>query len=290
MSIHIDTLFLKSFISVAEIGTFSGAAELMGRTQSAISLQIKKLESMLGCQLFIRFARNAELTTQGEIFLGYAKRIVELEREAYRNLKDLDVEGEITFGVPEDFATHYMPNALFTFHQHHPKVQLNVSCDLTVNLIESFNKGICDFIMIKSDPKLILEGITILREPLVWVANDNYEMHEPYSLVLSPQKCIYRARALAALDKVKKSWRVSYTSHNLYSRIAAVKAGLGITVLPENMLTEGMNKINTLPNLSDSEIVLLKRGDLSKASEVLIDYIMYSIEGVNSIAGTTHHL
>jgi DNA-binding transcriptional LysR family regulator len=158
MPFHVDTLLLKSFISIAETGTFSRAAEVVGRTQSALSLQIKKLEDGLGCQLFDRSARRVKLTEQGEIFFGYAKRIIQLQWEAYSRIKEPDVEGEIRFGTPEDFATHYLPEVLSTFSQHHPRVQLNVSCDLTLNLIEGFRRGDYDMILVKRDPKATKGG------------------------------------------------------------------------------------------------------------------------------------
>ena len=273
-----NTLLLKSFISIAETGTFSQAAEVVGRTQSALSLQIKKLEHGLGCQLFDRSGRNVKLTDQGEIFLGYAKRIIQLQWEAYSRLKEPDVQGEIRLGTPEDFATHYLPDVLSIFRRHHPRVQLNVSCDLTLNLIDGFRRGNYDVILVKRDPKAAKGGTKVWREPLVWAAADHHKSEEPLSLVLAPQPCIYRARALAALDKAKKPWRIGYTSPSLAGTIAAVKAGLGITVLPSNMLPSGIHQIRKLPELADAEIALIKRDDLSKASEMLAEHIVRSLE------------
>jgi DNA-binding transcriptional LysR family regulator len=283
MPFNADTLLLKSFISIAETGNFSHAAEIIGRTQSALSLQIKKLEGNLGCQLFDRSGRKVRLTDQGEIFLGYAKRIMQLQWEAYSRLKEPEVEGEIRLGTPEDFATHYLSEVLSTFRQHHPRVHLNVSCDLTLNLIEGFTRGDYDVILVKRDPKAAKGGMKVWREPLVWAGADHHKPEEPLSLVLSPQPCIYRARALAALDKAKKPWRISYTSPSLAGTIAAVKAGLGITVLPANMLPEGIQPIRKgirLPELADAEIALMKRDDLSKASEMLAEHIVHSLEKV----------
>ena len=283
MPFHIDTLILKSFVAIAETGTFSNAAETVGRTQSALSLQIKNLEEGLGCSLFDRSARRVKLTEQGEIFLGYAKRIIQLQWEAYSRLKEPDIQGEIRLGTPEDFATHYLPEVLATFRQHHPRVQLNVSCDLTLNLIEGFQKNNYDLILVKRDPQRVKGGTKVWREPLVWAAADHYRAEEPLSLVLSPQPCIYRARALAALDRAKKPWYISYTSPSLAGTIAAVKAGLGITVLPANMLPAGTHPIRKeikLPELADAEIALMKRDDLPRAGEMLAEHIVHSLENV----------
>lgn len=283
MPFQLDTTALKSFIAIAEEGNFTNAADVVGRTQSALSLQIKKLEEGIGCILLERGSRRVKLTEQGEIFLGYAKRIIQLQWEAYSRLREPDVEGEIRLGTPEDFATHYLPEVLATFRKHHPRVQLNVECDLTLNLLEGFKQGEFDVVLVKRDPKAPKGGIKVWREPLVWAAADHVRIEEPLSLVLSPQPCIYRTRALAALDRAKKPWHITYTSPSLAGTVAAVKAGLGITVLPANMLPPGVHAIRTemkLPELADAEIALLKREDLPRAGEMLAEHIMHSLEAV----------
>lgn len=281
MPFQLDTHLLKSFIAIAETGSFSQAADAVGRTQSAVSLQIKKLEESLQCPLFIRTSRSVALSEQGEIFLGYAKRMVELQWEVYSRLKEPDIEGEIRLGTPEDFATHYLPEVLATFRKHHPRVQLNVSCDLTLNLIKGFSNDEFDIILVKRDPGRVRGGSKVWREPLVWVAVDHWQPEKPLPLVLSPQPCIYRARALAALERARKSWHIRYTSPSLAGTLAAVKAGLGITVLPATMVPAGLHPIRSemrLPELADAEIALMKRTDLSRAGQVLADHIVHSLE------------
>lgn len=281
MPFQLDTLTLKSFIAIAETGTFSDAAHIVGRTQSAVSLQIKKLEEMIGCTLFERTSRSVTLTEAGEIFLGYASRMVELQWEVFSRLREPDIEGEIRLGTPEDFATHYLPNVLSLFRKHHPRVQLNVSCDLTLNLIDGFQKGLFDLILVKRDPQRVKGGVKVWREPLVWAAADHYRIPATLSLVLAPQPCIYRARALAALDKAKRPWHISYTSPSLAGTLAAVQAGLGITVLPANMLPVGLHSLGSaqLPLLADAEIALLKRDGLPRAGVMLAEHIIHSLEG-----------
>ena len=283
MPFFVDTLQLKSFVAIAETGTFGLAAATVNRTQSALSLQIKKLEEQLGCELFDRTNRRVTLTPQGEIFLGYAKRMIQLQWEAFSRLREPDVEGEIRFGTPEDFATHYLPDVLACFRQHHPRVQLNVACDLTLNLIDGFHRGEYDVILAKRDPERVKGGTKVWREPLVWAAVDGYQPEATLSLVLSPQPCIYRARALAALNRAKRSWHISYTSPSLAGALAAVKAGLGITVLPEHMIPAGVHPIRKetkLPHLADSEVALLKKDELSKVAEVFADHVVQSLEHI----------
>ena len=284
MPFNIDTLQIKSFIAIVETGTFSEAAHNVGRTQSALSLQIKKLEDVLGCELFNRSTRRVTLTDQGEVFFSYAKQMIALQWEAFSRLKEPDASGEISFGAPEDFATHYLPQVLANFRQHHPRIQLNVECDLTLNLMKGFRRGAFDVILVKRDAQSIKGGNKVWREPLVWAAAAHYKAEKPLSLVVSPQPCIYRARALAALDRAKKPWRISYTSPSLAGTLAAVRAGLGITVLPANMLPHDIHPLRNdikLPELADAEIALLRREHLTKAGEMFAEHITHSLENKN---------
>lgn len=281
MPFNVDTLLLKSFVAITETGSFSRAAEIVGRSQSAVSLQIKKLEEGLNCQLFDRSNRDIALTDQGEVFLGYARRMIELQWEVFSRLNEPEVRGEITFGVPEDFATHYLPDILASFAKHHPHVQLHVTCDLTLNLMKAFQKGELDIVLVKRDPESVKGGTKVWREPLIWAAAEYYQIKNPIPLILSPQPCIYRARALGALDRMRKPWQIAYTSPSLAGTIAAVKAGLGVTVLPANMVPEGLTPLKgamTLPQLADSEIALFKRDQLSPAGKVLTTHITKSLE------------
>ncbi len=281
MPFNIDTLHLKSFIAIAETGSFSRAACIVGRSQSAVSLQIKKLEDSLKCTLFDRSNRDIALTDEGEIFLGYARRIIELKWEAFSRLNEPDVTGEITFGVPEDFATHYLSSILADFSKHHPHVQLHVTCDLTLNLMEGFHKGDLDIVLVKRDPERVKGGTRVWKEPLVWAAAEHYTPKNLIPLVLAPQPCIYRARAIGALNRVRKPWQIAYTSPSLAGTIAAVKAGMGITVLPENMVPHGLTPLtgkNKLPHLANSEVALFKQEQLSQAGKVLAAHVTKSLE------------
>ncbi len=170
---------------------------------------------------------------------------------------------------------------LASFRQHHPRIQLNVKCDLTLNLIDGFHRGEYDVILAKRDPQRVKGGTKVWREPLVWAAADDYSLDDPLSLVLSPQPCIYRARALAALDRSKRTWHISYTSPSLAGTLAAVKAGLGITVLPAHMIPAGIHPIRKetkLPHLADAEVALMKKDELSKVAEMFAEHIVHSLE------------
>lgn len=281
MPLHVDSMSLRAFIAIADTGSFSKAAEAVGRTQSALSLQVKKLEENLACDLFDRGGRKATLTEQGELFLGYARRIMALQQEVYSRLREPEAHGEIRLGTPEDFATHYLPEVLAIFRKHHPRIQLKVECDLTLNLLEGFQQEKFDLVLVKRDPQRVKGGTRVWREPLVWACAAGWQAQKPLPLVLSPQPCIYRSRALAALDRAKVPWSISYTSPSLAGTLAAVRAGLGVSVLPRNMLPAGIHPIRTemkLPDLADAEMALIKREGISKAGEMLADHIIESLE------------
>lgn len=171
------------------------------------------------------------------------------------------------------------------FGQHHPRVQLNVSCDLTLNLIDGFHRGEYDVLLVKRDPQTVKGGTKVWREPLVWAAADGYQPEENLSLVLSPQPCIYRARALAALNRARRSWHISYTSPSLAGTLAAVKAWIGITVLPAHMIPFGIHAIRKgtkLPHLADAELSLMKKDELSKVADMFADHIVQSLENIKA--------
>ena len=146
--------------------------------------------------------------------------------------------------------------------------------------MKGFERGEFDIILVKRDPQSTRGGTKVWREPLVWAAAEQWQLEKPISLVLSPKPCIYRARALAALDRAHKPWHLTYVSPSLAGTIAAVRAGLGITILPSNMLPSGIREVGKkfkLPELPDTEIALLKREGLNKIGEVLTDYLVHSL-------------
>ncbi len=259
-----DTLTLECFIAVAETGSFTRAAGKVSRTQSAVSQQIAKLEGMIGKPVFIR-SRHFSLTPEGELLLTYAKKIVQLNREAMDRFKHPELQGEVRFGLPEDFASVFLSEVLTEFASLHPRVMLNVECDLTLNLFSRFRKKEFDLVLVKmSRPEDFPNGMDVWSEALEWVGSKNladFDATQQVPLVLSPQPCVYRARAIQALEKINRKWRIVFSSHSYAGTVAAVKAGMGITVLPRNMVPEDLHIIRTkkqLPNLDDTHISLLK--------------------------------
>jgi DNA-binding transcriptional LysR family regulator len=252
-----------------------------------VSLQIRKLEEGLGRRVFERDpGRELQLTPDGEILLTYARQMLRLSDEARSRLTEPEVAGLVRLGTPEDFATTHLPNVLARFARAHPRVALDVNCDFTVNLLGGFSKGQYDLVLIKRDPQGPVGGVGVWREVLVWAASPQLVLSsdEPLPLVLAPVPDVYRKRALASLDAVKRSWRIVYTSLSLAGLQAAVQAGLGVTVLPKEMVPPSFVLLVPdwdLPPLSDTEIVLYRApGVLPRAAELLAEHIVHSLESV----------
>jgi DNA-binding transcriptional LysR family regulator len=259
---NIDTILLQCYLAVVETGCFTKAALRIGRTQSAVSQQMAKLENMLGKQLFVR-GKTATLTNEGELFLGYARQIFALHREALDRFKEPELEGEVRFGMPEDFASVYLSDVLVDFSRIHPRIFLNIECDLTLNLFERFKRREFDLVLVKmSRPEDFPNGLDIYSEKLEWVGDKSLiqDKNKSLPLVLSPQPCVYRTRAINTLDKAQIKWRIVFSSPSYAGTIAAVKAGLGITVLPRTMVPEYLSVLNysNLPLLNDTHLCLLK--------------------------------
>lgn len=279
----LDLDLLRSFVAVADSGSFTHAAPLVARTQSAVSLQIKRLEELLGRQLFVRGARRVSLTAEGERLLGHARHMLRLNDTALAELIEPDVTGLVRLGVPEDFATAHLPDVLAAFTQNHPRVELEVTCDLTLNLQAGFNRGDFDLVLVKRDPGVAIDGTRVWREPLVWVARDpaSVPRQGPVPLIVSPQPCVYRKRAMGALNALHRAWRCAYTSTSLAGTQAAVRAGLGIAVLPREMCPDFLTPLGRdsgLPALDDTEIALIEAQGASLTAHLFAQHIAAALE------------
>jgi DNA-binding transcriptional LysR family regulator len=281
-----DLDLLRTFVAIVDSGGFTRAAERVGRTQSTVSLQIKKLEDGLGRRVLAREpTRELLLTPDGEILLTYARQILRLSDEARSRLMQPEVAGTVRLGTPEDFATTHLPEVLARFARAHPRVTLDVNCDFTVNLLDGFSKGQYDLVLFKREPQGKGGGVGVWREVLVWAAAPRLVLaaDEPLPLVLAPVPDVYRKRALASLDAIKRPWRIVYTSPSLNGLQAAVRAGLGVTILPREMVPPGLVVLGQaehhLPPLPDTEIVLYRApGGLSRAAELLAEHVVHSLE------------
>ncbi|WP_411289307.1 LysR substrate-binding domain-containing protein [Phenylobacterium sp.] len=282
--INLELDLLRTFVTVAEARSFTRAGERLGRSQSAISLQMRRLEDRLGQTLLSRDPRHVVLTAEGERFLPQARQLLRLNDQILAGLIGVEVEGEVRLGAPEDFATVHLPDILGEFARTHPKVALTVTCDLTLHLIDRLREGALDIALVKREPLGPDLGVRVWREPLVWVAADPgvLERSAVAPLVVAPSPCVYRKRAITALERQGRAWRAAYTSPSLAGQHAALRAGLGVTVLPREMTPADLTILGAehgLPTLADAEIALLRAPTaVPPAAERLAEFVLTSLD------------
>jgi len=236
----IDIELLRTFLTIAEAGSFTRAADEVHRTQSAVSMQMKKLEEQIGKSLFERGARSVRLTPDGMRLLDYAQRIVALSEEAATMFSEPDLQGSVTLGVPDDYADRLLPRVLSAFARSHPQVELVVRCDGSISLGRMIENGELDMAIFTHGD--VRSGEVIRREALNFVGSQEHAAHlaDPIPLAVGPQSCWWRRKAQEALDSVNRRYRISYTSAAATPLVSAVMAGLAITVLPESGIRPDM--------------------------------------------------
>jgi len=272
-----DNFAIECFLAVAETLSFTKGANRVRRSQSAVTQQINKLEHQVQKKLFVR-GKKIHLTPDGKCLLPYAQQLFRLNKEIVDVFTKPELKGEINFGLPEDFAANFLSEVLVYFSRIHPRIQLNVECDLTVNLFERFKDKEFDIVLVKMRrPEDFPYGVDVWKESLEWVGSRSCISSEsPLPLILSPKPCIYRASALEALETVNKSWRIAFSSTSFLSNIAAVKAGMGLSLLPRLMIPEGIEILDEpfLPPLPDIHVSLLKQQSSNPSIDSLETFIL----------------
>ncbi len=277
---NLDLDLVRTFVTIARLGRFSRAATRLGRQQSTISLQISRLEAALDARLLERSPQSLRLTEAGERFLAHAERLLAVNDAAVAELREPVMAGTVRLGTPEDFATSRLPDVLARFTRAYPAVVLEVTCDLTLNLLEGFEAGRFDLVLAKRAPgtRSARNGVRVWREALVWVGSTG-EAERPIGLVVSPEPCVYRKRAVDSLERAGLAWRITYTCGALSGALAAVKAGLGVAVLPRDMVPAGIEVSHDprLPALTDTEIALIDNGALSAPARRLKEHVVRAL-------------
>jgi DNA-binding transcriptional LysR family regulator len=225
---------LRTFVTGFELGSFARAADRLGRSQSAISTQLRKLEEQVGQPLVRRSGRGLTLTTAGESLLGYAKRILELNDDAVDLVRGSDVAGWVRLGLPQDFAERWLPPVLGRFARAHPKVRAEVQVDRSAALIAKTIKGELDLSLVWGTGGDGPHTERVAALPITWIGRADWPGvrslgSEPLPLVAFAPPCDFRSTAIAALDQAAIPWRLTFTSPSLSGLWAAAEAGLGIT-------------------------------------------------------------
>jgi len=269
---------LRSFVTVTEVNGFTQAGQLLGRTQPAISLQIRKLEDLVGAALFVRGGARLDLTPTGERMLDYARRILALNDEALAELSAPTISGRIRFGIPSEYATILLPKVLGRFAHSYPAVTLEIHCDLSRNLLAE-QPNPYDLVLALFDSPDPDEPSFIGADELVWVTSASHDVHRQPTLplIVAPTPCLYRARAIKALKDVGRSWRISYTNTDISGIQTAIEEGLGVTVLAQKTVPEGLRILpfsRRFPRLGQVGVHLVySRKGASETVRKLVDYV-----------------
>lgn len=233
MATDLDLDVLRTLICAQRLGSFSRAAEVVGRSQSAISQQIRKLEDQVGVPLFRKQGRGLAPTEAGEVVLAYARRLVNLNDEAVAAARGVAVEGALRFGLPGDLADSWLPNLLGRFKRAHPGVRIEVSVDRNRRLFERLDLNELD-LALALDGQDRADATPLAELNDVWLGPASgeavWEAGDPIPLAVLEAPCMFRQSALAALDRAGAPWRIAFTSPSLHGLWAALEAGLGVTL------------------------------------------------------------
>jgi DNA-binding transcriptional LysR family regulator len=257
---NLDMDVLRTLATAMDLGGFARAAERLGRSQSAVSLQMRKLEQQVGRPLFRRQGRGLALTDAGDVVLGYARRILELNDEAVAAARGMAVEGSVRFGVPQDFGDTWLPAVLARFTRAHPAVMIEARVDRTNGLVERIAQGGLDLALLWGNPPLP-NATAVGRLPMAWIGRKGYVAApgDVIALALFEPPCVFRQPGIEALERQRRPWRLAFTSPSLGGLWAAAAAGLGITIrtrlgLPPHLVALG--KASGLPKLPDTGLLL----------------------------------
>jgi len=262
MAAPLDLDQLQSFCAVADCGSFTVAARRVNKTQSAVSMQIKRLEERLGQELFLRDGRSVVMTSEGDALYARARRMLRINAEIVDLFMNDELAGSIRFGVPDDYAVRLLPVILSGFQKTHPKIVVDVRCQPSEELLEGMRSGRYDLIVFTQGTSHEF-GELFRTEKVFWVASHGGEALkcDPLPLAAGPPGCCWRDNAMEALNRIGHDYRIAYTSSNATAIASAVLSDLAVGFLPESALQPGMRVIAedaNLPRLQDAQIALMR--------------------------------
>jgi len=281
---NIPTDLLRAFVTVIDSGGYTTAANILGRSQPAVSLQVKRLQELMGQRLIERNSLPIELSDQGRLLYQYAKQILALNDQVIAQFQTTSVIGRVQFGIPSEFATTLLPKIVGRFVRAYPNVTLEVTSALSKELLSEQRRNQFDLVLALHDNPDAAGSNLVKVEELVWVGSGR-EIIEPNSalpLIVAPDGCVYRGRALFRLREAGMPWRVIYTNPDLAGITAAINEGLGITPLARSTVPETLKIIRSserLPELGNVAVSLSRpRRNHTEAVQLLADFVAASLK------------
>lgn len=253
--INLPTELLRAFVTVIEVESYTHAAELLGRTQPAISLQMKRLEELVGASLIVRKGRGVALTERGEAMIGHARQILRLNDIAISQFTSDAAIGALRIGLPVDYGVRMLQSCLTRIARQNPQIRTEIRCDLSRNLIEALQKDEIDIAvgLYQGGEQQFLHR-SWLEKPF-WAAADglNFRDEDELPLIAHPFGCVYRERMTEALEQIGRRWRVAFSSPGIGSIQQAILDGVGVSCLTGPTMLEGLQRLPASSGLPDLE-------------------------------------
>jgi len=287
-TVNFQTDLLRAFVSVIDLGGFTRAGEALGRSQPAISLQMRRLEEIVGARLIDQQGRNMRLTGEGEVLLSYAREILRLNDEAAAAFRRGDISGVLRIGLPTDYAVAFLQSRLTEFARSHPEVSLEIHCDLSRKILDELHADELDVaIAMMATHRMPYLSRSWVERP-IWVAATDFALDPelPVPLAAHHEGCDYRARMIQALDRAGLRWRIAYSGAGISGLQNAVLNGIGISALTRATLLEGMRVLaeqDGLPPLEEIRVGLFyKHPRLSEAGLKLVNHLVSQLDAVST--------
>jgi len=289
--INLDLDVLRTLVAAQELGGFNRAADQIGRTQSAVSQQIRRLEGQLGQTLYRKNGRGLALTEAGDALLAYARRILELNDDAVAAVRGVAVGGTVRFGLPSDLAETWLSTTLGRFKRAHPTVLMEAVVERNAVLLEKLDKGYLDLVIVFGGEQRS-DTLRLADLPMRWIGPNQatLSLDEPLPLVMYGPPCFFRQAGIDALDKAGIPWRTAFTSPSLHGLWAAVDAGLGVTLRTAVGLPPSLAVLDTTKGLPSVPTIALCMHDAgreltpaaSRLREILVEILQVNLAGISA--------
>jgi len=286
--VNYQTDLLRTFVTIIDLGAYTKAGDALGRTQPAISLQIRRLEELVGAPVIKQVGRKLLLTREGEILLSYARDILRLNDDLAFHFNRVNMAGVLRIGLPSDYAVNFLQAVLTDYARQHAEISLEIDCGWSADILDKLHSDELDLAiaMVNSERPPYLSRSWV--EQPIWVCSEGTTLQTKDSITLAahPEGCVYRARMIQALDSAHMHWRIAYTSVGINGLQNAVINGLGISALTRHTLLPGMRVLNEadgFPPLDAIRIGLFyKHPRLSAAGIRLVNHIIANLNDVGA--------
>lgn len=294
--VNFQTDLLRTFVSVIDLGAFTKAGEALGRTQPAISLQIRRLEELVGSPIIKQVGRTLLLTSEGEMLLSYAREILRLNDEVASYFDRSKIAGVIRVGLPNDYAVAFLQGVITEYTRQHTDISLELHCGWSAEILDRLHADELDIAvaMVNGERAQYLSRSWIERPIWAAAADVSFDPAIGICLAAHPEGCAYRARMIQALDDAQIRWRVAYTGSGIAGLQNAVVNGLGVSALTQYTMLPGMRALDErdgLPPLAEIRVGLFyKHPRLSDAGIGLVNHIISRLDeaGVSSSPRSRH--